>query len=104
MVLPVPLDKLVASTPFGPHSNAWALELTLDELACQDRFRPVDAARVAAVRILARAVDHDTTNAALWGQYRKALEELMADGASGDALDELLAGLRDASVGDKTAP
>ena len=86
---------------FDVRSNRWAVEVTLEELACQDRFRPVDAARVQSVRMLASAVDVDCMNAALWGRYLDALRGLMVDDSADDgfaeALAELRSGVRDSS-------
>jgi hypothetical protein len=76
------------------NSNRHALEVTLEELAQQDRFRPVDAAQIQACRLLAAAVDADCTNAALWAQYRQTLDGLVTDGSSRDDFAELLAHLQ----------
>ena len=54
-----------------------------------------DIARTTAFLMLAEAVDHDPTNAALWGQYRAAEEALRgaADDGKADPLEAFLAGL-----------
>jgi len=54
-----------------------------------EHLTDMDAARVEAVRALARAVDADPFNASLWRQYREAVEVLMPDGGHSDELDEL---------------
>lgn len=61
-------------------STRAATEQTIEALAGLGRLEPVDDAAVAAVRNLATAVDVDCTNAALWAQFRAALEELTSDG------------------------
>lgn len=64
----------------------------------------VDAARVAAVRSLAVAVDIDPGDAALWREYRQALAELFADDDSDGKIGKLLESLRSGpEVGDQAA-
>ncbi len=69
---------------------------TLAELRRMGRLEPVDAAVVQALRSMARALDEDPGNAALWRQYREALRELTADDDDGSAADvgELFAEVR----------
>lgn len=67
-------------------SNAMELGRTIAELRRMGRLEKVDAAAVQAVRSMARALDADPANAALWRQYRETLRELIADDA-GPGLD-----------------
>jgi hypothetical protein len=69
--------------------NAARLEVTLGALKELGRLENVDAARVQMLRSIARALDADPGNAALWRQYREALEELTADDSSGSLDDEI---------------
>lgn len=71
-------------------SNRWGLELTLDELARRRQFSPVDAAEVQALRMMASACDLETTNAALWREYRAALADVLGRDAD-DSLEAELA-------------
>jgi hypothetical protein len=73
-------------------TNSGQVEQTLRELRRMGRLEKVDAAAVQAVRSMARELDADAGNAALWRQYREALGELTADDADG-SVDEALAGL-----------
>lgn len=70
-------------------TNADALDQTLEHLRSVGRIEVIDAARVQALESMARALDADPSNAALWRQYREALRELTADGSS-DSVDEAL--------------
>lgn len=80
-------------------SNSAAAETTLDELERAGRFERVDAARVQAIRSMARALDLNPFNSQMWAEYREALERLMADdsddGSLAALLDELRAPVRD---------
>lgn len=79
-------------------TNRGQLEQTLKELRRLSRIRKTDAAAVQALRSMAAALDAEPGNAALWRQYREALKELLADdghGSAGDAVDDLLAEIRD---------
>lgn len=69
--------------------NASELGKTLKQLRELGRFEKVDAARLQAVRTMARALDENPQNAALWRQYREALGELTADDSS-DSVDDAL--------------
>lgn len=70
-------------------NNASELGKTIASLRRMGRFEKVDAARLQAVRTMARALDSDPQNAALWRQYREALKELTADD-SNDSVDAAL--------------
>jgi hypothetical protein len=73
-------------------SNASELGRTLAELTRMGRLEKVDAARVQMARSMARALDEDPSNAALWGRYHVVVKELVIDddsGAVADALAEL---------------
>jgi predicted GNAT superfamily acetyltransferase len=83
-------------------TNGGQIEQTLRELRRLGRIEKVDAAAVQAVRSMARALDADPQNAALWRQYREALRELTADD-SDDSADVALAELF-AEVGDAPPP
>jgi len=63
------------------------------------RLERVDAARVQMARSMARALDENPQNAALWRQYHVVIMELTADDGDsvGDAIAELF---RDADVRD----
>lgn len=73
-------------------SNASELGKTLKHLQEMGRLEKVDAARVQMVRTMARALDDNPQNAALWRQYREALQQLTR-GESDGGLDDALAGL-----------
>ena len=79
-------------------NNAVELGKTLAALKEMGRFEPVDSARWQALRSMARELDEDPSNAALWRQYREALKELTADdgGSLDDALADLFSAPRDA--------
>lgn len=73
---------------------------TIAALREAGRFERVDSARLQMLRSMARALDADAANAALWRQYREALKELTADDSSDsvdEALSHLFASPRDAS-------
>ncbi len=79
-------------------TNSGQCERTLRHLRGMGRIEEVDAALVQALRSMARALDAEPQNAALWRQYREALRELTADddgGSVGDALDALFTEVRD---------
>jgi hypothetical protein len=84
--------------PVGRTNNSGQFERTLRELRRLGRVENIDAAAVQAVRSMARALDDDPSNAALWRQYREALKELTADddhGSVDEALDALFPQVRD---------
>lgn len=72
-------------------SNVDALEQTLAELDRMGRFETIDAARVHMLRGMAAALDLFVDNAALWRQYREALDDLLRDDDSAD--DDLVKAL-----------
>ncbi|MFW6033984.1 MAG: terminase small subunit [bacterium] len=80
-------------------TNAAQLETTLAAMAEMGRFERTDSARVQSLRSLARAVDADPGNAALWRQYREALRELSRDGDGSGSLDDEINAMY-AEVGD----
>lgn len=73
-------------------TNTSELGRTIAALRETGRFERVDAARLQMLRSMARALDYDPSNAALWRQYREALKELTADDGN-DSVDEALAHL-----------
>lgn len=81
--------------------NASELGKTLAQLQAMGRFEKVDAARLQMLRSMARALDYDPSNAALWRQYREALKELTSADDSSESVDDALSYLfgspRDAS-------
>jgi hypothetical protein len=77
----------------GRTTNSGQVEQTLRELRRLGRVEKVDAAAVQMVRSMARALDADPSNAALWRQYREAVGELTADDDAGGSFDEAVAGL-----------
>ena len=86
--------------------NTAATEQTLKELDRIGRFEDIDRANIQLLRSLARSVDDEPYNAALWRQYREALEDMLR--ADEDADDDLAAALAEissgTSVGDQTPP
>jgi hypothetical protein len=79
-------------------NNASELGRTLAELDRMGRLEKVDAARMQMARSMARALDKDPSNAALWRQYHVVVKELISDDGDGsvaDALEELFAEVRD---------
>jgi hypothetical protein len=79
-------------------NNASELGRTLAELARMGRLERVDAARLQMARSMARALDENPQNAALWRQYHAVVKELVTDdsGSVGDAIAELFSEVRDA--------
>lgn len=78
--------------------NASELGKTIAQLRRMGRVEPVDAARLQMLRTIARALDADPHNAALWRQYREGLNELVVNDDSGDLdadLKALYAEVRD---------
>jgi hypothetical protein len=79
-------------------NNASELGKTLAELGRMGRLERVDAARLQMARSMARQLDDDAGNAALWRQYREVLRELVADDDGGsveDAIRALFSDVRD---------
>lgn len=72
--------------------NASELGKTLAELNRCGRLEKIDSAKVQMLRSMARALDADPANAALWRQYRESLKELTADDSNA-SVDEALADL-----------
>jgi len=75
-------------------TNSGQVEQTLKELRRLGRIERIDAAAVQMLRSMARALDCDPSNAALWRQYREALRELTVDDTDdsvADALNDLFA-------------
>lgn len=73
-------------------TNAEAIETTIAALEAAGRLSDTDAALVALCRNLASAVDAATGNAALWREFRAAVESLSQVGA--DDLDDDAAAFR----------
>jgi hypothetical protein len=88
-------------------TNAAAVESTVAALDDAGRLSPIDDALVALVRNLSLAVDESPGNAALWREFRAALQTLSEVGAD-DLDDDTLAFRvsvqtpRRASVGDSS--
>lgn len=79
-------------------TNVSAIEQTIDALREDGQIKPRDAAKVQAVRALARAVDAEPTNGALWRQYQVALDQLMrGEDVVDDALTSALGAIAEAS-------
>lgn len=91
------VDRLRAKG-LDPESNRYALELTLEAMPV-GRVGPDRAALVQMCRSLAAMCDYDPLSAPLWARYQKALEELCADGDSGDAFGLLMAEIGRSSRG-----
>lgn len=78
----------------GAGRNRIAVDASIATLTELSRLEAIDAARVAAARTLADAVDADPTNASLWREYRAAEQALREDqDTSGDEFAQLLADL-----------
>lgn len=78
--------------------NAGALDETITQLQELGRLERIDSARLQMLRSMAGALDEDSSNAALWRQYREALRELTADDRGGSvdkALSSLFGPVRD---------
>lgn len=88
-----------AVAPIGP--NRKAADKTVTTIRGMQRLEAIDDALVMAFRMLAEAVDHDPTNAALWREYRSAEVALRMVGSDGggDELSRILAEMSTA-VGD----
>jgi hypothetical protein len=86
-------------------SNLSATNATLRELRRLGRLEKIDASWVQALRSMARALDDNPSNAALWRQYLAATADLL--GADDDADSSLNAALKEirgaAEMGD-TSP
>lgn len=79
----------------GSGENARAAEATLAELDRMGRLEDVDAARVQAIKSMARALDDNPFNSQMWREYREALEALSRDDSDNDgALEAILEELR----------
>jgi hypothetical protein len=81
-------------------TNASELGRTLAELRRMGRLEAVDAAWLQMARSMAKALDEDPSNAALWRQYHVVVKELVSDdddSSVADALKELFSEVRDAS-------
>ena len=81
------VDGDVMLDGIGP--NRSAADATVSAVRGLGRIDAVDAALVATFELLASAVDHDPSNAALWGQYRQA--EATLRGIGGDVDDDTFA-------------
>lgn len=71
---------------FAPHRgpNRLAADRLVDHVRSLDMVSAADEAHATAAAMLGEAVDADPTNAALWGQYRQALDAVKGLGATGD--------------------
>lgn len=71
-------------------ANGKAIEETLSELKQMGRLEKIDAARVQALRSMAKALDLNPFNSQMWREYREAIGGLTADDRGSDSIDELL--------------
>jgi hypothetical protein len=87
-------------------ANSEALDQTLAALRDLGRIDRVDSALVQALKSMADSLDHDPSNAALWGRYLGALNNLLgADGDADSGFADALAEIRGATeVGDPASP
>lgn len=78
-----------------------AVTETLSAMADLGRVEAVDEALLESVRVLADALDHDAANAALWREFRGALDDLRGLNVANDdpELEGLAAEMR-AAMGD----
>lgn len=83
--------------------NERAMQATIRALRELGRLESVDEAMVAAARTLARAVDRDPGNAALWREYRAVEDRLRSAEHGNDELNALGAEMR-AAMGDPPNP
>lgn len=87
---------------FDPHRgpNRLAADALVVELA--DELASADRVLAATAQMLGEAVDADPTNAALWGQYRAAVDQLRAVRATvdDDAFSKFMAELGGTEVRD----
>lgn len=89
-------------------TNSTATDLTIQTLLDAGRLAAdEDAAIIQQAKSLARAVDTDPGNAALWREFRQALDTLRDvsadDGSAGDEIQLIISALRGpASVVDAT--
>lgn len=85
-------------------NNVSELGRTIAQLRELGRLEKIDAARVQMVRTMARALDENPQNAALWRQYREALSDVLeADDDADSSLAAALAQIRGATeVGDSS--
>jgi hypothetical protein len=74
-------------------TNSGQIEQTLRELRRLGRLEKIDAAKVQALRSMARALDDEPGRAALWRVYLDAVQELTASGDDGGAFDEAVAAM-----------
>lgn len=81
------VGEYMGADELGP--NRMAADALVDKLEGDH-----NEAHAIACQSLASAVDSDPTNAALWGQYRAALDVVkgLADGDDDDALTEIFGG------------
>lgn len=88
----------------GP--NRLAADSLASSLRDLGRLEGVDEATVTVAAMLGAAVDSDPTNAALWGQFRAALDDLRGVGVSGDddAFAQLMASIGSADLRDTAKP
>lgn len=83
-------------------SNLRAVNATLRELRQLGRLEKIDTSWVEALRSMARALDENPSNAALWRQYLAATADLLeADNDADSSFAAALAEIRGAAeVGD----
>lgn len=93
-----------------PGPNRLAADALVAHMRGRESVSPADEAHLVAASMLGEAVDADPTNAALWGQYRAALDVVRGVGdGDDDAFTRLLAELgaspvRDSSVAESADP
>lgn len=86
-----------------PGPNRLAADALVAHMRGREAVSPADEAHLVAASMLGEAVDADPTNAALWGQYRAALDVVRGVGdGDDDAFTRLLAELGASPVCDST--
>lgn len=88
----------------APGPNRSAADALVAHMRGREAVSPADEAHLVAAVMLGESVDADPTNAALWAQYRAALDVVKAVGDVGDddTFTRLLAELGAAPVRDST--
>jgi hypothetical protein len=69
-------SQLIADATSAAGLNEIGAGQTIAQMKLDHELRDIDADRIAALLSLARAVDVDPGNAALWSQYRGAMREI----------------------------
>ena len=75
---------LAGEVTYDPHRGPNRLAADALVAAVADHIDDSSTVLAASVQMLAEAVDSDPTNAALWGQYRAAVDQVRGLGATDD--------------------